>query len=63
MDNHPSRKISNQKAYSVQVIRPLPHQHIRGISIKVVIKGQGTVKWNIEDDNGRVRILEIKDEL
>ena len=63
VDNNASMTISNQNDQFFHGIRKLPHQHIKWISVKVNIQGKGTVKWNIEDDNGRVHALEIRDDL
>ena len=63
VDIQTPRTISNQKAHFVHDTRPLPHQHIKGIGGNVTIQGQGKVKWNVEDYDGRVYTLEIRDTL
>ena len=61
--NHASKTISNQSSHLISDFFPLPRQHIKGISVQISIKGRGTVRWKIEDDEGRVHTLDIKDTL
>ena len=32
----------------------------RGAGVNLVVKGEGTVRWKIEDDNGKVHTILIK---
>ena len=63
MDNHASSNTSNQNDHFIHGISPMLHQQIKGIIGKVSIQGKGTVKWKIEDGDGRVHKMETKDAL
>ena len=57
LDNHASRTLSNNKHHFVGYIRKLENVYINGISGRLQIRGIGTVRWKIEDDNGRVHTI------
>ena len=59
VEKNASKTIYNQRYHFVGKFLPLTHQHIKDISGKITIKGQGTFIWKIEDDEGRVHTLEI----
>ena len=61
--NHASKMIFNQRSQFISNFSPLPHQHMKGISGQIFIKGQGTIRWKIEDDGGRVHTMDTKDAL
>ena len=49
-DSHASKTISNQRSHFISNFRSLPHQHIKGISGKITIKGKRILRRKIEDD-------------
>ena len=53
----------NQWSHFIRDFFPLPHQHIKGLSGQIAIKVQGTIRCNIEDDDGILHTLYIKDSL
>eukprot|EP00957_Ditylum_brightwellii_P077604 5896797-Ditylum_brightwellii.AAC.1 len=64
VDNYASACLSHDASHFVSAIVPLPGQFIRatgGTQIKVHDKG--TMKWNIQDDNGITHVIYIKDAL
>ena len=61
--NHASKTISNQSSHLISDFFPLPRQHIKGISGQIYIKGQGTSRCKIEDNEGRVHTQDIKEAL
>ena len=60
VNNHSSNTISNNRAHFIRNFHSLPHQYIKGISGQIAIKGQGTIRWNIEDEKDGVHTLYIK---
>ena len=63
VENNASKTISNHRYHLNGNFIPLPHQHTKGISGQISIKGQRTVRWRIEDDEVRVHTLDIKEAL
>ena len=60
VENNASKTISNHRYHLNGNFIPLPHQHTKGISGQIAIKVQGTVIWNIENDEGTVHTFNIK---
>ena len=63
VNNHASTTIYNKRLHFISDFYTLQHQHIKGISGQIAIKGRGTVIWNTEDYEGMVHTLDIKDTL
>ena len=61
VDNNAFKTIYNHISCFIRNFWSLPHKHIKGISGQISIKGQVTVRYNIEDDEGKVNTLDIKD--
>ena len=55
--------ISNQRSHFIINFSPMPKKHIKCKIGQISIKCQGTIRWKIEDDEGKVKILYIKDAL
>ena len=48
-------------SYFISVLTPTPNTVLRGAGGNLKVKGKGTVKWKIEDDNSKVHTIIIKD--
>ena len=59
LDNHASFSMSNDKRHFVGTIRQYRTSTVKGVGGSLPIKGIGTVKWKITDDNGRQHAFEI----
>ena len=59
VDSHASRTLSNSKRHFVGKIMPIQRKHIKGIDGQLEIKGIGTIKWKITDDEGMAHTLTI----
>jgi hypothetical protein len=66
IDSGASQSISNDKSY-FESIKPLETNDPAGIlgltGEKSPIKGKGTIRWNIEDDNSMVHTIKLKNAL
>ena len=60
IDNHASRCMSNDIKHFITPLTPTPSTRLRGAGGNLVVKGEGTVRWKIEDDNGKVHTMLIK---
>ena len=66
VDDGASRSISNNKSHfeSIEPLKITDPHGVTGPSGKTVpIKGKGTLKWQIEDDDGVVHMITLKDSL
>ena len=63
VNNHGSKTICNQRYHFISNFRQLTHQHIKGIGGQIATKVQGAARWNIQDDEGRLNTLDIKESL
>ena len=55
--------MSNHRSHFISNFYPLPHQYIKGVRGKIIIKVQETIIWRIEADEVRIHILDIEDAL
>ena len=53
VDNHASYSISNDSRHFISEIQPVHNKGLKGISGKLKVEGIGTIKWMIEDDDGK----------
>ena len=60
VDNHASKTISNDSSQFISYITPTPKTILRGAGGNLKVKGVGTVRWKIEDDDGKEHELIIK---
>jgi hypothetical protein len=66
VDNCASRSISNDKSHfeSIRPLDPSDNDRIYGPSGEAApIKGKGTIKWRIEDDDGVIHTIKLKNSL
>ena len=61
VDNHASKTISNNSIQFISYITPTPKTILRGAEGNLKVKGVGTVRWKIEDDDGKEYELIVKD--
>ena len=63
IDNHATKMISNDKSHFIGPIRPT-NIGVKGFGNNMVkASGKGTVKWKIEDDEGKVHVITIHNAL
>ena len=60
IDNHASRCISNDINHFITALTPTPRSYLRGITGNLKVKGEGTLVWSIDDDQGRSHKIKIK---
>ena len=60
VDNHASRCISNNINHFITEISPTPNAKLRGTGGTIPVLGEGTIKWNIADDNGKAHDIIIR---
>ena len=60
IDNHASRFISNDINHFITALTPTPRSYLRGITGNLKVKGEGTLVWRIDDDQGRSHKIKIK---
>ena len=60
IDNHSSKSISNKQSDFVGSIRPC-NGVLNGIGGRLKIKGKGTIRWSILDDDGHKHSIKIHD--
>jgi hypothetical protein len=61
IDNHASRSISNNIDHFSTALRPPKNAFIQGVGGEfLTVKGEGTLFWHIEDDQGKVHKISIK---
>jgi hypothetical protein len=64
IDKNASRSISNNIDHFTTALRSPRNAFIQGVGGELLtVKGEGTLVWHIEDDEGRVHRLTIKDSL
>ena len=63
VDNQASCCMTNKKSHFITPIERLPHQRVKGIGGLVQAKGRGTIRWKVEDDDGRVHTFDIPNSL
>jgi hypothetical protein len=64
IDNHASRSISNNIDHFTTALRSPKNAFIQGVGGELLkVKGEGTLVWHIEDDEGRAHRITIKDSL
>ena len=61
VDNHTSKCIINMITHFISALTPTPNTVLRGAGGNLKVKGKGTVKWKIEDDDGKSHTILIKD--
>ena len=63
IDNHASGCISKDIDHFITALTPTPQSYLRGIREEPNVKGEGTLVWNIIDDQGRSHKINIKNYL
>ena len=63
VDNHASYSISNDSRHFISEIQPVHNKGLKGISGKLKVEGVGTIKWMIEDDDGKRHAIIIPNAL
>jgi hypothetical protein len=64
IDNHASRSISNNIDHFTTALRSPKNAFIQGVGGELLtVKGEGTLVWHVEDDEGRAHRITIKDSL
>ena len=60
VDNHASKCMSNRRQHFVGPIQPLTNQRVQGVGGLLQVKGKGTIRWRIKDDDGKIRNVLIR---
>ena len=60
IDNHASRCISNDIDHCITAFTPTPCSYLRGITGDLKVKGEGTLVWNIDNEQGSCHKIKIK---
>ena len=60
IDHHASRCISNDIYHFITALTPTPRSYLRGVTSNLKVKGEGTLVWSIDDDQGRSHKIKIK---
>jgi hypothetical protein len=66
IDNGASATMSNKRDHfeTLHPLKPNESNHIAGVNGRVIpVKGRGTVKWKLEDDDGVIHEIKIKNTL
>ena len=63
IDNHASKCISNDEKDFITAITPLANMRVKGAGGFLKVIDKGTVRWKIEDDEGKYHDIIIKNAL
>ena len=63
IDNHASKTMSNNIKHFITPLNPTPNTFVKGAGGYIKVKGSGTLRWRIEDDDGKVHTILVKDSL
>ena len=63
VDNHASRCMSNKLLDFITELKPAKNNKVRGAGGNIQIKGIGTLRWRIQDDEGKHHEIYIKNAL
>ena len=63
VDNHASRCMPNKRSDFITEIKPAKNNKVRGAGGNLQIKGIGTLRWRIQDDEGKHHEIYIKNAL
>ena len=63
IDNHVSKTISNDTKNFITPLTPIPNTFVKGVGGYINVMGSGTLRWRIEDDDGKVHTILVKDSL
>ena len=63
VDNHASRTISNNINHFITALTPTANTILRGAGGTLTVRGTGTIRWQVLDDNGQTHSFLIKEAL
>ena len=63
IDSHASRCIDTNINHFVGPLKPTKRQRVKGINGWLQVKGEGAVRWRIEDDSGRMHTIFVRNAL
>ena len=63
IDNHASKTMSNKIRDFITPLTPTPNTFVKGAGGYINVMGSGTLRWRIEDDDGKVHTILVKDSL